>query len=435
MRNVTGLWDGAALLSTPDFNAGRKGETGLLPGDLPILRELAERLAGQAALPEQRRKRELWRRHNDLEPTRPLVFCDPENGWNEILPAAGLRCRGELARRWEMVLRKELFWAESLRDDKVCEPFFDIGYTHTEDDWGVSEKQIGGTEGGSYVWKAALSGEADVGKLHPPVFLVDRETTRQTLSLAEDVLAGLLQVRLTGVWWWSLGLTLNLSLLRGLEQLMYDLVERPQLVHRLMGILRDGHLRKLDCLEADGLLSPNTDLYVGSGGFGYTAQLPARGSGAAVSTRQMWGFAESQETVGVSPQMFAEFILPYQLPLLERFGLNCYGCCEPLDSRWEAVKRVPNLRRVSVSAWADLEKMARLLEDRYVLSLKPNPADLARPLLDEPTVRKQLRRSLEITRGCRVEIIMKDNHTLGGNPRNAVRWVQIARQEAERTAK
>jgi len=233
MLNVTGLWDGAALLSTPNFNAGRQGEESLLPGDKGILRELAKKLAGQAALPEQQQKRELWRRHNDLQPTRPLVFCDPENGWNEILPSASLRCRGALARRWEMVLRKELFWAESLQDDKVSEPFFDIGYTHTEDDWGASEKQIGGTEGGSYVWEAALSREEDIEKLHPPAFQIDQETTRQTVSLAEDSFRDLLQVRLTGVWWWSLGLTLNLSLLRGLEQVMYDLVEHPRLVHRL----------------------------------------------------------------------------------------------------------------------------------------------------------------------------------------------------------
>ena len=44
--------------------------------------------------------------------------------------------------------------------------------------------------------------------------------------------------------------------------------------------------------------------------------------------------------------MFAEFVLPYQLPILERFGLNCYGCCEPLDQRWSTLKQ---LRRASVS--------------------------------------------------------------------------------------
>lgn len=133
--------------------------------------------------------------------------------------------------------------------------------------------------------------------------------------------------------------------------------------------------------------------------------------------------------------MFAEFVFPYQIPLLERFGLNCYGCCEPLDARWAVIRQAPNLRRVSVSAWADLKKMADLLEENYVFSMKPNPADLAKPNIDERAIRQKLREALEITRGCRVEIIMKDNHTLGCNPENAVRWVRIAKEEAERAAK
>ncbi len=37
-----------------------------------------------------------------------------------------------------------------------------------------------------------------------------------------------------------------------------------------------------------------------------------------------------------------------------------------------------------------------------------------------------------ITKGCRLEIVMKDNHTLGNNPQNATRWCQIAQEEAER---
>ena len=87
----------------------------------------------------------------------------------------------------------------------------------------------------------------------------------------------------------------------------------------------------------------------------------------------MWGFAESQETVGVSPHMFAEFVFPYQLPILERFGLNCYGCCEPLDTRRRIVEKTPRLRRVSVSAWANVERMAEKLGDRYIFSWKPSP--------------------------------------------------------------
>jgi len=432
LLNVTGVWTGAAYQSTPNFNAGQPGELDIPKRDRGVLRELAAQVAAEAALPVQREKRELWQRHNDLEPTRPVVLCDPENGWNEIVAPGDLACASTLARRWEMVLRKELFWSREMKDDKVVEPFFEIGITHGEDDWGVEARQHGG-EGGAYAWEAALRGEADVERLHPPRFAVDEATTDGTVALAREIFGDLLEIRRTGVWWWSLGLTLDLSLWRGLEQIMLDMIERPELIHRLMMLLRDGTLAKLDLLERRGLLGLNSEQYVGSGGFGYTRELPSGVPHEPVRTGQMWGFCESQETVGVSPAMFAEFIFPYQLPLLERFGLNCYGCCEPLDARWGVVRQAPRLRRVSVSSWANAKKMAANLEDRYVFSWKPSPAPLASPKLDEEVVRAALRTTLEAARGCRLEIIMKDNHTLGRNPRNAVRWVEIAREEIERS--
>jgi hypothetical protein len=190
--------------------------------------------------------------------------------------------------------------------------------------------------------------------------------------------------------------------------------------------------RKLDFLESRGLLSLNTEgTYVGSGGFGWTTALPAEGyDPAKVRTADMWGFAESQETVGVSPELYNEFIFPYQKTILDRFGLNCYGCCEPLDKRWHYVKNFPRLRRVSVSPWADVKQMAEFLQADYIYSLKPSPVPLAQPNLAEPAVREELRRNLRATRDCRVEVIMKDNHTLGGNPENAVQWVRMAQEEA-----
>ena len=146
----------------------------------------------------------------------------------------------------------------------------------------------------------------------------------------------------------------------------------------------------------------------------------------------MWGFGDSQETGSVSPQMFEEFVFPYQLPILEKFGLNCYGCCEPLDKRWEIVERTPNLRRVSVSPWSDLEIMAEYLKDDYVFSLKANPAVLAIPVMNKESVRQKVKDFLIKTKGCVVEILMKDNHTLGKNPENIINWVKIAREEIEK---
>ena len=64
--------------------------------------------------------------------------------------------------------------------------------------------------------------------------------------------------------------------------------------------------------------------------------------------------------------------------------------------------------------------------------MKPDPLALASHTFDEDRIRSELRSALEITRDCRVEMIMKDTHTIGGGPGRVGRWVRIAREEAER---
>ena len=404
------------------------------PRDRGTLRSLAERVAELAVRPGEAAKRVLWTDHNDLRLTRPLVFCDPENGWNEIIPDHELLCRGDLARTWEMTLRKEVFWGESMGDDRVVEPVFEVAHVREESDWGMHERKIGGGEGRAYTWDAPLKNFDRMDELRFPVISVDRSATERLLGLARSILGDLLEVRLRTRWWWTLGMTRTLVNLRGLEQIMFDMVDHPDELKCLMEFLRDGYLAKLDFLESNGLLAANHDgSYVGSGGFGYTRHLPQDGfDPERVRTRDMWGFGESQETVGVSPGMFAEFVYPCQVPLLERFGLNCYGCCEPLDRRWSVIKETPGLRRVSVSPWANLKTMAGELEDKFIFSYKPSPADLAMPIINEDRIRSGLREALEVTRGCHLEMIMKDNHTLGNNPSNASRWCRIAKEEIER---
>jgi len=426
-----------------DQTAAGKITTGFVPADLAmspddkqVLRRLAERVAGIAAGTRMREVRELWTRVNKLQKSRPAVFCDPENGWNEIITEAQMECHGKLARRWEMDLRKDIFWGEEMGDDKPVEPFFDVPFTVSPDDWGVAPVYHKTEAAGSYVWEAPIADyKTDLKRLHPPRFEIDWETTRGTLQIAEDVFGGLLTVRQKGIWWWSLGLTWPAATFRGLSNIMIDFVDHPEELKELLSSISRGYLEKLDYLEANGLLALNNDgTYVGSGGYGFTDELPAKDFSASgkVRCRDLWGFTESQETVNGSPAMYEEFVFPFEKPIMERFGLTCYGCCEPLHGRWKTVSRHHGLRRVSCSPWADLEKMADHLEDKFVLSLKPNPAALAVPEIDEQAIRSQLRKALDTTRGCVVELIMKDNHTIGNRPENVVKWCRIAQEEARR---
>lgn len=401
-----------------------------------ILRELAQRVADVAARPEQEEKRRLWLKHNALGETRPLIFADPENAWYELIPAAELVSAGNLARLWEFRLRKEIYWAEKIRDDRVVEPAFSVYRIYEESERGLDARIIGGDDDGAYRWDAPLTDYDDLDKLRFRRINICSEKTQRLYDLAAEVLGDILQVRIEGVWWWSLGMTSDLILLRGFQQALYDMYDNPDGLHRLMAFLRDENLAKLDFLEANGLLSLNNGGdFIGTGGYGWSDELPAPGfDGAKVRTRDMWGFCESQETVGVSPKLFEEFVFAYQLPILDRFGLNIYGCCEPLDKRFDAIRRIPRLRKVTVSPWSDVEGMAERLGSDYIYTRKVNPADIAQPSIDEEQIRKGLRDTLRATsrNKCHVEILMRDVLTLSGNPENIIRWTQIAREESER---
>jgi hypothetical protein len=402
------------------------------PKEKNILKELAKKIAELASRPIEEEKTRLWYAHNNLETTRPLVFCDPEHGWTEIFPQKNLECENEWARLWEYFLKKEIFWGKEMKDDRVIEPYFNVAHVYSESDWGMHETKIGGGDGGSYTWESPLKSYNDIGLLHYPKITIDHDLTGNLLDIAHDLFDGILKVRLKTGWWWSLGMTWTLVNLRGMQQIMFDMIDQPDNLHKLMSFLSNGTLAKLDFLEKNNLLSLNSDgTYVGSGGFGWTKELPKNDFNGTVRTNDMWGFCESQETVGVGPDMFKEFILTYQLPILKRFGLTCYGCCEPLNERWEVLKQIPNLRRVSVSPFSDVPDMAEKLGSNYIFSLKPTPNDIAAEVFDESIIRKRLSELLKITKDCRVEIIMKDTHTIQNDPERVKTWVRIAKEEAE----
>lgn len=405
-----------------------------IDGEKETLKRLAYQVADIAGRKEMAEKARLWTAHNDLQTDQPVVFIDPENGWNECIPGKTLECRDPLARVWEMALRKQIFWADKMKDDKVIEPYFDVPYSYSDTGWGLRLSKIGGEDGGSYIVRQAIEDyEEDFQKLHHPEYIIDWEESETVMALAHELFDGILTVRRKNTWWWTLGLCWDYVNIRGMEDFMCDFVSEPEWAEQMLDLLCEGKLRMLDFLEENHLLAQNTEgTYVGSGGFGFTNDIPVVKQGALVTTHDMWGFCDSQETVAVNPDIYGEFILPRHKKILERFALNCYGCCEPFNPRWRYVKQLPNLRRVSVSPWADWSTVPELLGNDYIASVKPMPTPLASYHMNEEVVRRDCRRAVEETKGGICEFIMKDNHTLGNNPQNAIRWVEIMREEIDR---
>lgn len=410
--------------------------------DKAILQELAKKLRSYAERPQEQEKIKLWRDHNDLKESRPMIYIDLENGWNELLPQEyTVQCEGEMAQEWEMWLHKEIIYAEKLQDDKPIEAKFYIPYCATDSQWGISKIIIGDVDSGeAYTWEHPITDEmmendVDMSTLiKMPTITVDMDATKAFTDIAHDVFDGILTVERRHWWWWGMELTHPYADLRGMEGLLCDFYDYPDKIHEIMELFTRGYESKIDFLTEHGLLTPNTgNCYVGSGGLGLNSTLNPNAE-VPKTTMDMWGFHESQETSEVSPAMFAEFVLPYQLRLAQRFGMNYYGCCEGLDGRWEYVKQLPRLRRVSVSQWADIYKMSDMLQRDYVFCHKVSPTDIAVPQIDEDYIRTRMHDLLVHCKGNNnnVELIMKDNHTIANRPENAYRWVQIVREEVNK---
>jgi hypothetical protein len=147
-----------------------------------------------------------------------------------------------------------------------------------------------------------------------------------------------------------------------------------------------------------------------------------------------WGTCTGQIFSEVSPDMHYEFCLKHELRWLERFGLNCYGCCEPLHNKMHLMRRIPRLRRVSMSTWIDVDKAVQNVGTDFVFSYKPNPSYLAGDVWNPDAVEKDLRRVLEAAKGCRVELILKDITTCRNEPQRIWAWADIAMRLVEEYA-
>jgi hypothetical protein len=311
---------------------------------------------------------------------------------------------------------------------------------------------------GSSCFEPVINDEEDIEKIKMPLVEVDWEETERNYERLLDIFGDILPVEKRGIYdfdllplekrgingWEQYGYWFGfwfapwdeLVQWLGVEQTLLSLVARPQFIHKLMDRLVDAWLFRLEQYEKLNLLALNNGPNrVGSGGYGFTDELPkADFDGIHVRSVDIWGCCAAQIFAAVSPQMHEEFALQHEKRWLERFGLTYYGCCEPLHKKIHILKNIPNLRKISISPWADREEAAQNIGDKYVISLKPNPAIFAADCWDPEEARRQLYSDLEKTKGCIVEIIMKDISTCRNQPYRLWEWANIAMKATEKFA-
>jgi hypothetical protein len=407
-----------------------------------ILRKLAMEYYELSQLPCNTEKRRLHFAVNDLKMIRPVVLIE-ELPWNEmnINDELKLRCTDSYLCEIEWFFRTTIFKFRHFPADMYVRPYLSVSKCIHSTDIGISVRQDTlSTDASNHIvsheYFDQLGTEEDLLKLHEPIITYDREETMRRYNLLGELLGDILPVKLTGIEYFGSSSWDYIAMLRGVTNLLIDLSERPEFMHKIVGKFTDFALSSLRQYEDLGLFEsdPAYDLHCTPI---LTHDLPQKDyDGTRKLTRKdIWGRGAAQIFAAVSREMHEEFDIEYMKKTIGTCGLVYYGCCEPLDKKIDIIEKLPNLRKISITPWADVNVAAEKINRRYVLANKPNPAAVAVPVLDQDTLKKELTTIINACRrnGCNFELVLKDISTCHGRPQNIFEWEKIAMEMVQNT--
>ena len=413
--------------------------------DKNVIHDLAKKVAEIASLPVHKEKQDMWIRLNRLERVRPLIHVqaiDPSI-WAELISEDQLQTTNAFCRNQEMALRKKIYCWECFPDDRVVDDIIICPIAIHGDSrstgFGMKENmERPEMKFGAGILKNTIEKENDIDKIQTdPHVWVNREETEHRYERLCELYDGILRVEKRGRDFFWLTVMDQFIRWRGIHQMFFDLIDRPGWVHEALERITTGHLSSIEQMEELNVLSlGNGNTSLGSGGYGWTDQLPQPDfDGEHVRLKDLWARCATQIfTEGISPEMHDEFAIHYEKRILERFGLSTYGCCEPLHNKMHIVRKIKNLRRVSMSPWVDIDVAAAEVGKDYVYTHKPNPTIVSMNVWDTELARSELRNAFEKTRENIVEVNFQDLHTVRNEPRRLTEWTQIALQLAEEYA-
>ncbi|MBO7709158.1 MAG: hypothetical protein J6S83_01725 [Lachnospiraceae bacterium] len=431
---------GGDLKSLDDLGRMPEDQLRIPKEDVEILRELAKRKHEAACLDVMDERRKLWTAANDMKMIKPPIYVD-EICWPEMNPDGELtlHCKHWFAQEIEEILRHELYCHDHGLGDIIVEDYIESPLVVYDSGFGIDEVvDIRRTDRNSEVvsrhFHILIKDMDDIHLIHEPEIHLDMERTYQYTEVLKEIFEDILPVKIVGargLWFTPFDYLIRVL---GIQETMINLYDEPEFVEAVVKRYVDCCMIRMEKYRELGIwASNNSSCRVGSGGYGLVSCLDEREKAPThCDTMQMWGCGNAQIFTTVSPEMHMQFSLQYEMEWLKQFGLNYYGCCEPLYHKMDLMDQIPRLRKVSMSPWNKFDLAAERCRGKYVMSCKPAPSIFAVGELNEDVARADLRRILDQTEGCSLEIVMKDISTVDYKPQKLWRWAQIAREEIDR---
>ena len=387
------------------------------------LADMAREVRAIAQSPEHQRRRKLWADVMALRSTEPIVnYYMYRHAWKELHRDEMIYREG-VPEFIELQLRVKLAQAREVPDDTPIDPSVYIFPAYPKNRrplWGIEARYEHDSTTHGRRELPVIETEADVEKITAPVFRIDEAGTAASIEQAIALIDGVLPV-----WPWtdevgSSPVEPAVSF-RGIENLMLDVYDRPQMVHQLLQKITDGIISLHRQREATGH-------YLARGLNGHVPYHPVP-AGMEKRLKGSWQYVSAQSAMGLSPDMYAEFIHPYDCRVAETAGWVYYHGCEDLSRKCGIIQDMPNLRLFHISPWTPPEPVIQRLGNRFAYEIHSHPTHV---LYDEDAryIREELKVRCAAARGTSHTLTLADVETFAGHFDRIVRWAWIAREMA-----
>ncbi len=396
--------------------------------DIKIIRDLCKRYMEIAVSDRHVKMRQRFLDTNNLKVVRPPLLID-EIPWQQMNYAHSLDCFCEDAglRGMEYGLRVALFREKYFKCDNFIEPCWVVRKAFTSTGNGLDRLVKENVRPGlhttiqSHEYEDVLKDESALENFHLPVVTAYPEKDTETANFIREIVGDTIPVVIRGHGIYDAPWD-RIARLRGVQNILYDMCDRPEYLLKIRQLYADESESLLTQMDSLGLLdNSNPDLHCTPA----YVDMPAgdhdrhRLSGA-------WYRTMAQMFSTASPEDLYEYDIKFSIPIAKKCAYTYYGCCEPLHDRIDIIKKIPNLRKIGCSPWADVEKTAEQIKGDFVLSRKPNPAFVS-SAVDPEQIRKEAENTVKacLKYGCPCDITLKDISTVGDRPENLIIWSAV----------
>jgi len=411
----------------------------MLNKDRDHLRELAKKQMELAHSPKMSELRKAWENHGAFSPaSRPMILIEIGTFADDFLPQL-MQCEGDSARILEWELLAATVNHTHFDDDSIVKDYIPVVPERRFIPFGIEVKTNHAKDGkgdvslGHHFISAIGDLERDFHKLGKSVFEIKMDSLQNAINFRNEVYGDILPAKRAGFSMYC-GPTQDIVHIMSMEDMFVAMCDYPDLFNKMMTMLVDDYLEYFDLHETESVLLPSYDeCHLAQGSYCFTDELSKQGT--ALKTTELWGYLDSQETTGVSPKMFSELVAPHYSRIAARYGLLSYGCCEAVDPIWDCfLSGLDNLRKLSVSPWANEEYIGQILRGKKIVYMrKPSPNYLGVGAdLDEQAVTAHIDETIKFAKGCHLEIIQRDVYKINKSTEKVKRYVELIRKCSEK---